>query len=109
MTNSTKWMQKTIALLFLVFLPLVFSTRTIDITLVPQFAALAGLLVASILGLFIFGKIKTIVLPLNAITLCFALFLVFSTTSLWGAINANEGMFNLLKILNLVFISNNHY
>lgn len=92
------WILWLFAIFLTVITPLIYSSSTVDITLVPQLIALASILLLSIILFFIFGKQYSYSILITPFCIVLFAYFLFSLTSLFGAINFNEGLFELLKI-----------
>ena len=86
------------ALLLAVILPLIYSNKTVDINLVPQFISFSILLAISLVLFFIFKINRTFSFYFNPLYIALACYLLFSLTSVFGSVNIKEGVFELLKI-----------
>ncbi len=81
----------------IIIVPLIYSNKTVDINLVPQFLFCSILLALSIFLFFVFGIQKTYSVYFHPIFIALTGYFLFSCISLTGAINKPEGIFDLLK------------
>ena len=82
-----------------VVIPLIYSTSTVDITLVPQFIAF-DLFILIFVALFSLFKIQRIYyLSINPVSILMLCYLLFSATSLIHSHHPQEGIFELMKII----------
>ena len=98
-TNKSPILLWTFSIILLVVIPLIYSTSTVDITLVPQFLALDIFLIFSLTTLAFFKVQRVYCFPINPISILLVCYLLFSVTSIIGAVNPKEGIFDLMKIV----------
>lgn len=107
------WALWLFSILLTIILPLVYSSKTGDITLIPQFISFASILLLSVILFFIFGKQYSYSFFISPFNVVLFAYLLFSATSLIGSINIGEGVFELLKIglwiILIVLLSNLFY